>query len=369
VSGDPSYVMPFYLALDVSLGAERFSPYYWSGLSQLSAEFGKRPELAALTSIAVGMLDDDCRWTGSLPPARISMPPGATASTSPSYPALHRMAETVKAQIDSDVAAFRIARRRCCRPALIVLLASAGPAEGWRTAVGELTRYDAARGTGNRNHPVVLPAILGEETAGLAELVHPPGSSRLIVVRDTSDAMHCVRAAFEVIESFIFDSVRALAAGEARHIYPRPARYPADQPPARHGEPPEPGATSRRDLVAEIPEQVSPTGSASYVSIRCRRNGASMVAEFRQRTTAGWQLMTAAAVVADAPTAATKTLTGAFDISPTYCGCTNCGDRGITLCGCGHLNCWDGAQRTVRCATCGMTAEVAGNITQLRSID
>jgi|GEM_PF-4563892 len=359
--------MPYYLALDASSAAERFMPYYWSGLSQLAATFGQRADLAALTSVAVGFVGDDCRWTESLPPTRIRMPPRPTVGAGAGYPALDRVADTVKTRIDSDVAACRAAARHCCRPALIVLLASAGPVEQWRTAVGRLTRYDALRGSGNANYPVVLPISLGEEPdAGLTELVHPPSASQLIVVRDTSDAMTCVRAAFDVIESFIVESVRALAAGEARHVYPRPEGYPAGPLPADHGESAKPGAPTGHELVVTFAEQDRPSGNASYVSMRCRRNGASMVAEFRQQS-ARWQLVTANA--AAAPSAATKTITGGFDIAPTYRGCAHCGDRAITLCRCGQLNCWDGAQRSVRCTGCGTVATVTGNITQLQSID
>jgi len=358
--------MPVYLALDMSLAAERFSPYYWSGLSQLSAELAHRPELAALTSIAVGVLDDDCRWTESLPPAQISMHQRATTTRGVRYPALERMAETVRALIDSDVATFRAANRHCCRPALIVLVASAGPIERWRAAVGSLTRYDYASGSGNPHYPVVLPVGFGEDSdAGLAELVHPPGASQLMMLRDTSDAMSCVRAAFEVIGSFVVESVRTLAAGEFRHVYPRPEGYPAGQAPARRDEA---DAITHLRLLAELPEQAPPSGTASYVPIRCQRNGVTMVAEFRQRE-AGWQLLSATPVVAESPAPATKTLTGAFDVSPSYRGCTGCGDRGITLCRCGQLGCWDGAQSRVRCASCGTTATIMGNITRLQSVE
>jgi hypothetical protein len=55
-------------------------------------------------------------------------------------------------------------------------------------------------------------------------------------------------------------------------------------------------------------------------------------------------------------------ITGALIEGEEYPGCPYCGSKGFFLCGCGHLNCWNGQGHTATCQWCGASGELTGGI-------
>ena len=51
-------------------------------------------------------------------------------------------------------------------------------------------------------------------------------------------------------------------------------------------------------------------------------------------------------------------MSGRFTLDSEYPGCPYCGAQTWYICGCGKLNCWQGASSPVVCAWCGGRGEV-----------
>ena len=108
---------------------------------------------------------------------------------------------------------------------------------------------------------------------------------------------------------------------------------------------------------------------AVIVLSRCASSGKLFAIRIEKRGDCVWVFDWAFAVrelAAEREGYDTTTVEGTICQGDRYPGCPHCGSKGVFLCSCGKLNCWDGVRRRVTCAWCQQIGELSGEIRSLR---
>ncbi len=113
--------------------------------------------------------------------------------------------------------------------------------------------------------------------------------------------------------------------------------------------------------------------NVSVVMARCNTNRKSFGIRLEERRHGHWTANWAFAIKEQSAKREgydRNEMKGSFEIADEYPGCPYCEGNGMYKCGsCGKVACWDSVTITVTCPTCGVKADIGGDLDSLTGGD
>jgi uncharacterized protein YegL len=114
------------------------------------------------------------------------------------------------------------------------------------------------------------------------------------------------------------------------------------------------------------PPTATETHGVAVLDLRCRKTRRSFTMRVDKRGDGGW-VATYCEANDDGISGTHAQTVPAFEYATEYPGCPHCKSRGMFICGCEALACWDGVARRVQCPTCREHITLGAHVTSVNA--